>query len=716
MTTGDGNRGVLAAAARINAAHARLDAVDRRVADEGLSDYPAPATDPKLAGPVLADPGWIHRRAARTLTAAGGEDLQDAAERLAAWAHPVVALSDLNERLTAWLPDDTAQAPLVRRLLCDAAGLVATPWSTHAVSVAALEAFARAAMDLVDDAELINEQALHRTAPQQGLGDVVEALSECCGFQRLFGHLAVRRNRVSLSKAALLDLGCSASRHEVAKLAGLSSEDVGLAFTTCASIVRTGYGRWAAHNDPRFVRFAAAAAELADDVGLIDEPRLKALASTHGWDNALTEFIVHAGYVRLNEQLAMSDTNRSKVKAAVKHHEGSALIEQVAETAALTVTAATSAARNIASLRLAKGVCQIVTPQRLSLAELARANADDVGVVDAARFAADAITHGHKGSLNEIAARCGLVELFGRVALKDSTAAAVKAALLDLRRPASRGELAALTRRSPKAVSHALTETASIVQVGQRWTIDTADGVLGEFAAAISNAADDVGLVNEQALRSFAHQRGWSDRFDDLVDACGLVRVEGRLALEQTDKATTKAVLADLGRPATSQELAAATGQTASAVANVLTSIASITRIRPSLWATTDLADGAYDRFGAALRLCSDDVGLINETRIREIAQQQQWKIPVDELIEDCGLPRLHGTLAMDTTAAAAAKAALLELDRPATLHELAEITGYRYGTINSALSRAGSVQRITKGARAERGLLAVCDSEEPSR
>ena len=349
----------------------------------------------------------------------------------------------------------------------------------------------------------------------------------------------------------------------------------------------------------------------------------------------------------------------------------------------------------------------------MSLAELARANADDVGVVDAARFAADANTHGHKGSLNEIAARCGLVELFGRVALKDSTAAAVKAALLDLRRPASRGELAALTRRSPKAVSHALTETPSIVQVGQRWTIDTADGVLGEFAAAISDAADDVGLINEQALRSFAHQRGWSDRYDDLVDACSLVHVEGRLALEQTDKATTKAVLADLGRPATSHELAAATGQTASAVANVLASIASITRIRPSLWATTDLADGAYDRFGTALRLCSDDVGLINETRIREIAQQQQWDMSLDELIRVCGLPRLHGTLAMADTAAAAAKAALLELDRPATLHELADITGRHYGSINAALGRVSSVQRITKGVRGESGLLDVCDPEE---
>ena len=134
------------------------------------------------------------------------------------------------------------------------------------------------------------------------------------------------------------------------------------------------------------------------------------------------------------------------------------------------------------------------------------------------------------------------------------------------------------------------------------------------------------------------------------------------------------------------------------------------------MWVTTDLAGGAYARFGAALGLCSDDAGLINETRLREIARHQSWGMSVDELIEVCGLPRLHGTLAMDATAAAAAKAALVELDRPATLHELADITGHRYGTINSALARVGSVQRISRGARTQRGLLAVCDPEEPSR
>ena len=718
MTAG-GDQRLLAAAARISDAYDSLDDAGRRVADEASRDCPAVTADPRVAGPALVDPGPSHRRTAQLLAAAGDGDLRDAAQRLAAWAEPVIGIADLQRRLDVWLPADACAAPvaaLTRRLLCDAAGLAQTPWSTHAVSVAALERFARTAMGLADDADLIDEDALRHAAAAQGFdGGVLEAFVEVCGFERLFGSLAKRRNRFSLAKAALLDLRRGASRHEIAELTGLTAEQAAMAFATCGSIVRVGYSRWAAHRDPRFVRFVGVVAALADDVGLIDEPLLKRLASEHGWGDRLSEWVAYAGCVRLNDQLAMSDTHRAKVKAAVKHHGNGARIEQVAGTAGLSVKAAASAARNLESVRLDAGSCQIVA-QRPSLVELARANTDDVGVVNVDGFAFAAATHGHKGSVDTLAAQCGLVELFGRFALKETTDAAVKAALLDLRRPAAVAELATLTGRSPKAVSHALTETASIVQVGRRWTIDTDDGALGQFAAAAADAADDVGLINEQALHEFADARGWSDRYGDLVAACGLARVGGRLALDDTRSAAIKAAMLNLGRPVTTHELAATVAMTAGAVASVLAAIASVTRIRPSVWVTTGLAGGAYARFGAALGLCSDDAGLINETRLRETARHQSWGMSVDELIEVCGLPRLHGSLAMEATAAAAAKAALVELDRPATLHELADITGHRYGTLNSALARVGSVQRISQGARAERGLLAVCDPEEPSR
>ena len=667
---------------------------------------------------MLADPGPGQRRTAQLLTAAGGGDLQDSAQRLGVWADPVVDVSELQRRLGVWLPDGACAAPvaaLTRRLLCDAAGLARTPWSTHAVSVAALEGFARAAMGVVDDADLIDESALRHATGTWGFdGRVFDAFVEVCGFERVFGILAKRLNRFSLSKAALLDLGRGASRHEVAALTGLSAEQVAMAFSTCTSIVRIGHNRWAAHHDPRFVRFVGAVAALGDDVGLIDEPLLSVLAAEHGWGDYLAEWVAYAGYARLNYQLAMGDTQRARVKAAIKRCGDGASIEQVAEAAGLSVRAAASAARKVGSVRIAAGVCEIVV-QHPSLVELARVNADDVGLVNMDGFRAAAAAHGHLGTVDELAARCGLVELFGRFALKETTDGSVKAALLDLRRPAALAELAALTGRSAKAVSHALTETVSIVQVGRRWAVDTDDGVLGRFAAAAAAAADDVGLIDEEALRDVAASRGWSDRYGDLVAACGLAHVGGRLAVDDTHRAAIKAALLNLRRPATTRELAAAAGMGAAAAANVLVAMASVTRIRPTVWVTTDLAGGVFARFGAALGLCSDDVGLINETALREIAQHQGWGVSVDDLIELCGLPRLHGTLAMEATAAAAAKAALVELGRPATLHELSEVTGHRYGTINAALARVGSVQWISRGGRAQRGLLAVRDPAQAS-
>ena len=253
---------------------AGLGAAGRRAA-EGFGDCPAVATDPRLAGPALVDAGPAHRRAAQLLTAAGGDDLQDVAKRLANWAGPVVALSDLESWLEGWLPDGTVPdrtAVLTRRLLCDAAGLAKTPWSIHAVSVAALEEFAAAAMDATDDAELIDEDSLAAGRRGAGLGQRRwwRRSAGCAGSSASSTVSQSGANRFSLCKAALLDLGRGASRHEVAELTGLAPAVVGMALSTCGSVVRCGYGRWAAHRDARTsFSFVEAAAAAADDVGLI---------------------------------------------------------------------------------------------------------------------------------------------------------------------------------------------------------------------------------------------------------------------------------------------------------------------------------------------------------------------------------------------------------------------------------------------------------------
>ncbi len=709
-TVEDGDRRVLEAAAGISEAHGNLAKAGRRVADAELCEYPAEASDPKLPGPVLVDPGSLRRRTAALLTAAGGEALSDAAGRLAEWAAPAVAIADLEQQLDEWLPEGVVSplaAGLTRRLLCDAAGLAATPWSDHAVSVAAVEDFARTALDLADDAELIDEDALMQAGAERSWAGRVDALSEACGFQRPFGRLAVRANRVSKSKAALLHLRRCASRHEIAEMTDLTAADVGAAFGTCESIIRTGRNRWAAHRDPRFALFARTAADLADDVGLIDEDRLRRTASNCGWADSVDDFIAYGGYVHLRGQLAVSDIHRARVVAALVHLGGSARIESVAETAGLSTDAVMSAAANCRTVTKTRDELRLVA-QQLSLSAVAGACADDDGLVDVDAFRAAAAANGLKGSIDELASQCGLVPLFGSFALKKNTAAEVKAALVHLGRPAAAGEIAGLIKRTPKAVTHALTNSDTIVRVKPHgWAVDT-DGQLGEFAAAAAACSDDVGLIDEQRLRYITNQR-WPGRFDSLTAACGFERVAGRLAAADTAKTAVRAALLNFGRPATSREIADATGLNIGRAATVLSTITSVVLVRPSVWAESG---GVFARFAAALRLCRDDVGLIDETRLRVIAGEQGWEMSVDELIDVCGLPRLHGSLAMADTAPAAGKAALLALGRPATLHELATITKQAYHNLRNGLERCESVQRITPGTREGAGLLAVREKE----
>ena len=91
------------------------------------------------------------------------------------------------------------------------------------------------------------------------------------------------------------------------------------------------------------------------------------------------------------------------------------------------------------------------------------------------------------------------------------------------------------------------------------------------------------------------------------------------------------------------------------------TSAASKVALGAAVWVAESAGSGTYRRFAAALQLCSDDVGLINETQLEAIAAEQDWPIPLPDLIEACHLVQLSGCLAMADTAAAAAKSGPVE-------------------------------------------------------
>ena len=588
--------------------------------------------------------------------------------------------------------------------------------------------FAEQAADLADDAGLIAEADLVELAESHKWAGDADLLVAGCHLVRVFGHVATQDSVTAAAKAVLLNLARPATAAEVARIVSRSADNVRTAFSTCGSIVRTSRRHWSAHLDPMFADVAAAGAELADNVGLIDEQHLAAAAAELGWGSTVEEFVQRCGYIRLSGLLALDATRQATAKAAVLHLGGSATVAEVAaETGSTPPQAAAALGLCKPSLRRGSGGVWTVDPTAKSepydashsggrgrprssvsaLAPLARLCADDAGLVDEDCIAAVAAEN--KTTVAAISRMCGLVRVKGRLALSDSTPAVVKATMMDLDRPASVAAIARITARTPKSVSHAFAETASIVRVGrQRWTVDTPDGALGEFAATALGLRDDVGLINETQLRARAVRQGHSDRFDELVEACGFSWTCGRLSTDPTDRAAIKSALLSLDRPASPAEIAEMAGLAAKRTASALASIDSLALVGPAMWVAKDAHGGVFAEFAAALALCRDDVGLIDETRLQEIAAEHNWPRLVEELIDMCGLPRLSGRLAMADTAAAAAKAVLLNLGRAATLDELENMSGHSYSAILNGFARCESVERISAGKRGSSGLLRV--------
>ena len=645
-------------------------------------------------------------------------------------------------------------------MLCDEAGLVATKWATHAVSVDALAKFTEAAMAVADDVGLIDADALAGFAAEQDWADKVELLVEACGFVQLFGRLAVRQSGRAACRAALLEMKHAATVAEIAESTGSTMQTARAA----VSGYRIGRDRYAAHTDARFAEFTAAARTVVDDVGLIDEAALREVGTASGWGECVDEFIHRGGYPCLSGLLALNDTSAARVKAALIRLGGHAASAEIGEAAGvdaettervlrtcrsvnrtscwlITVEDETAARVKAALVRLgghaasadigeAAGVdaetaervlrtcrsvnrtsCWLITVEdetaappissptpadqapisRPTPADVARACVDDVGLVDRDIFVATATAAGFSGTIDELADICNLVELSGSLAVKATPAASVKAALLHMGRGASVSELVALTGRNPRSVGGALRDTASCVRVGSnRWAVDTGDGTLSEFVEAARSCADDVGLIDEEALRLVAAKRAWGGRVDELIEACGFVRVTGqRLAVDATRGARLKAALVDLGRPATTAEIAAATGinQTWSALAG----IESVAHVGRSRWV---LKESLSERFHMAIRLCRDDVGLIDTAQIDAIAAEQGWQDSVEELIEVSNLPRISGRLSTNASLDARLKAALLHLGRPATFAEIAAEAG---ATKRQAGAKLASIKSLTR-------------------
>ena len=94
----------------------------------------------------------------------------------------------------------------------------------------------------------------------------------------------------------------------------------------------------------------------------------------------------------------------------------------------------------------------------------------------------------------------------------------------------------------------------------------------------------------------------------------------------------------------------------------------------------------------------ADAVGLVDTGALKEKAQELEWSEDWKTTRTLLGLWEIHGSYGLRNTRIAARKAALISIRRPATVHEVAAITGETAEVISSSLgSQARDVVRITR-------------------
>ena len=108
-------------------------------------------------------------------------------------------------------------------------------------------------------------------------------------------------------------------------------------------------------------------------------------------------------------------------------------------------------------------------------------------------------------------------------------------------------------------------------------------------------------------------------------------------------------------------------------------------------------AAAVVEELQTAARSLADDVGLIEEADLRTHLPNDDWQQHWDVLLARCDLHRFSGRLALRDTAKARAKAALLEIGRPATKEEVASLCGLDRNRAGAQLSLLAGVVRADK-------------------
>ncbi|WP_419919074.1 sigma factor-like helix-turn-helix DNA-binding protein [Candidatus Poriferisocius sp.] len=98
-----------------------------------------------------------------------------------------------------------------------------------------------------------------------------------------------------------------------------------------------------------------------------------------------------------------------------------------------------------------------------------------------------------------------------------------------------------------------------------------------------------------------------------------------------------------------------------------------------------------------AAKSLADDVGIIDEYKLKAHLPDEVWELHWDQLIAQCSFGRVCGYLTLRNTQKALVKAALLSIGRPATKKEIGKLIGLDPDRISSQLSNISSISRADK-------------------
>ena len=155
---------------------------------------------------------------------------------------------------------------------------------------------------------------------------------------------------------------------------------------------------------------------------------------------------------------------------------------------------------------------------------------------------------------------------------------------------------------------------------------EAATDIVATLRDAAREVADDVGLIDEEALRDHLPSAEWNGFIPQLIERCEFHRIGGRLALRDTAKARVKAALLKIGRASTRDEIATMSEIDHDRVGSLLSVIPTVVKADKTRWAFADWIDDVYEGIPAEI------IQRINE---------DGGATPLERLLEE--LPRLFG-------------------------------------------------------------------------